>query len=230
MVVLILLFSITQSCPTLFSPVDCSTPGSLSFTISQSLLKLMSIESVMPSTISSSVIPLSCLQSFPSSGSFPVSQLFASGCQSLGASASVSASVFPMNIQDWFPLGFTGLISLQSKWLSRVFSCITIGKHPFFGAQPSLWSNFHIYTWLLEKPVLTIQTFESKVMSLLFNTLSRFVIAFLPRSKSLNSMAAATIRSDFGTREIIILSSLYCCLVWLWPTHTAYFLVWILLP
>ena len=104
-------------------------------------------------TISSSVIPFSsCLQSFPASGSFPVSQFFISGSQSIGASAS--ASVLPMNIQDWFPLRLTGLNSLQSKGLSRVFSKTTVQKHKFFGSQPSLWSNSHIPTWLLEKPQL----------------------------------------------------------------------------
>ena len=101
-------------------------------------------------TISSSVVPFSCLQSFPASGSFLMSQLFASGGQSIGASAS--ASVLPMNFQDWFPLGWTGWISLQSKGLSRVFSNTTVQKHQFFGAQPSLWSNSHIHTWLPEKP------------------------------------------------------------------------------
>ena len=103
-------------------------------------------------TISSSVIPFSCLQSFSASGSFPVSQFFASGGQSIGASAS--ASVPPVNIQDWFPLELTGLISLQSKGLSRVFSNTTVQKHQFFSAQPSLWSNSHIHTGLLEKPQL----------------------------------------------------------------------------
>ena len=105
------------------------------------------------STISSSVVPFfSCLQSFPASGSFLMSQFFASGGQSIGASAS--ASVLPMNIQDWFPLGWTGWISLQSKGLSRVFSNTTVQKHQFFGAQLSLWSNSYIHTWLLEKPQL----------------------------------------------------------------------------
>ena len=98
-------------------------------------------------TTSSSVIPFSfCLQSFPASGSFPVSQFFKSGGQSTGASAS--ASVLPMNIQDWLPLWMTGLISLQSKGLSRVFSNTTVQKHQFLGAQLSLWSNSHIHTWL----------------------------------------------------------------------------------
>ena len=101
--------------------------------------------------ISSSAIPFSsCLQSFPASGSFAMSQFFASGGQSIGTLAS--ASVLPMNIQDWFPLGLTGLISLRCKQLSRLFSNTTIWKHQIFSAQPSLWSNSHICTWLLEKP------------------------------------------------------------------------------
>ena len=101
--------------------------------------------------ISSSVVPFSsCLQSFLASGSFPMSWLFPSGGESIGA--SVSASVLPVSIQDWFPLGLTGLISLQSKGFSRVFFNTTVQKHWFFGAQPSLWSNYHIHTWLLEKP------------------------------------------------------------------------------
>ena len=100
--------------------------------------------------VSSSVIPLSShLQSFPASGSFPMSQLFASGGQSIGVSAS--ASVLPMNTQDWFPLGWAGCIFLQSKGLSRIFSN-TVQKHQFFGAQLSLWSNSHIHTWPMEKP------------------------------------------------------------------------------
>ena len=102
-------------------------------------------------TISSSVTHFSsCLQSFPASGSFLMSRLFASGDQSTGASAS--ASVLSMNIQGWFPLGLTGLISLQSKGLSRVFSTAIVQKYQFFGAQPSLWSTCHIHTWLLQKP------------------------------------------------------------------------------
>ena len=125
--------------------------ASLSFTIFWSLLKLVCIESVMPSNHLILVIPFSsCLQSFPASGSFPVSWLFISGGQSIETSAS--ASVPPINIQDWFPLGLTGLISLQSKELSRVFSNTTVQKHQFFGAQLSSQSNSHIHTWLLEKP------------------------------------------------------------------------------
>ena len=104
-------------------------------------------------TISSSVIPFSsCLQSFPASGSFQMTPFFASGGQSIGVSAS--ASVLPMNIQDWFPLGWTDWISFQSKGLSRVFSNTTVQKHHFFGTQLSLQSNSHIHTWLLGKPYL----------------------------------------------------------------------------
>ena len=102
-------------------------------------------------TISSSVIPFSSrLQSFPGSGSFPMSQLFTSGGQSTGVSASTS--VLPMNTQDWSPLGWIGWISMQPKGLSRVFSNTTVQKHQFFGTQLSSQSNSHIHTWLLEKP------------------------------------------------------------------------------
>ena len=102
-------------------------------------------------TISSSVVPFSsCPQSFPASGSFPMSQFFDSGGQRIGISAS--ATVLPMNIQDSFHLGFPGLISLQSKGLSRVFPNTTVQKRQFFSTQLSLWSNSHIHTWLLGKP------------------------------------------------------------------------------
>ena len=102
-------------------------------------------------TISSSVIPFSsCLQSFPASGTFQMSQLFASDGQSIGVSAL--ASVLPMNTQDWSPLGWTGWISLQSKGLSRVFSNTTVQKHQSFSTQLSLRSNTHIHTQPLEKP------------------------------------------------------------------------------
>ena len=101
-------------------------------------------------TISSSVIPFSsCLQSFPATGLFLMGQFFASGGQSIQASAS--ASVLPMNTQDWSPLWWTGWISLQSKGLSRVFSNTTVQKHQFFSAQLSLQSNSHTHTWLLDK-------------------------------------------------------------------------------
>ena len=102
-------------------------------------------------TISSSVIPFFCLQYFPASGSFPMSQFFASGSQSIGASAS--ASVFPMNIQDCFTSWLTGLI-LKTKGPSGVFCNTTTQKHRFFGDQLSLWYNSHIHTWLLEKTLI----------------------------------------------------------------------------
>ena len=120
-------------------------------------------------TISSSVIPFSHLQSFPASGFFPMSQFFASGGQCIRASASVS--VLPMNIKDWFPLGLTGLISLQSKGLSRVFSNTTVQKHQFFGAQLSLYSNSDGMMTTGKTIALTKQTFFGKAMSLLFNML-----------------------------------------------------------
>ena len=113
--------------------------SSLSFAISWGLLKFTSIESVMLSNHLILCHPLLLLSVFPASQSFPMSRLFASNGQSIGASAS--ASVLPMNIQGWFPLGLTGLISLMSKGLSRVFSRTTTQKHQFFSTQPSLWST-----------------------------------------------------------------------------------------
>ena len=114
-------------------------------------------------TISSSVVPFSsCLQSCPASVSFPMSQFFTSGGQSIGTSAS--ASVLPMNIQNRFPLGWTGLIFLHFKGCSRVFSNTTVQKRQFFSAHLSLWSNSHIHTWLLEKPKLWLD--ESSLQSL----------------------------------------------------------------
>ena len=120
-------------------------PHGLSSTISWSLLSFMSIESVM---LSNHFIPPAtpfsfCPQSFPASVSFPVSWPFALGGQSIEASAS--ATILPMNIQGWFPLGLTGLISLQYRGFSRAFSSTTIQKHQFSGSQPSLWFNSHIW-------------------------------------------------------------------------------------
>ena len=137
--------SLAQSCPTLpphgrlltRPPCPSPSPGACSNSCPSS-------RRCLP-TISSSVIPFcSRLQSFPASGSFPISWLFSSDDQIIGASAS--ASVLPMNIQDCFPLGWTGWISFQSMGLSRVVSNTTIQKHQFFSAQPSLWSNCHIHT------------------------------------------------------------------------------------
>ena len=132
------------------TPWTAAFQVSLSFTISGVYSNSCPLSRWCHPTISSSVIPFSHLQSFPASGSFPMSQFFASGGQSIGFSAS--ASVLPMNIQDWFPLGWTGCICLQSKGLSRVFSNTTVQKYQFFGAQLSLQSNTHIHTWPLEKP------------------------------------------------------------------------------
>ena len=138
-------------------------------------------------TISYSDVPFSsCLQSFPASGSFPMSQLFPSGGQSIGVSASTS--VLPVNTQDWSPLGWTGWISLQSKGLSRVFSNTTVQKHQFFSAQlSSFFTAQLLYPYMTtgKTIALTRQNFVGKVMSLLLNMLSRLVITFLPRSKCL---------------------------------------------
>ena len=169
------MFSSVQSLSHLLlfaTPGTAARQASLSITTSRSLLKLMSIE-WCHTTISSFVTPFSCLRSFPASGSFPKSQFFTSSGQSIGVSAS--ASVLPMNIQDWFPLWLTGWISLLSKGFSRVFSNTTVQKQQFFGTQLSLKSNSHPYMITGKTITLTIQTFVGKVMSLLFNRLSRFV-------------------------------------------------------
>ena len=121
-------------------PMDQAHQASLSFTISQSLLNSCPLSRWCHPTISTSVAPFSsCLQPFLASGYFPVSQFFLLGGQSTGASAS--SSVLPMKIQDWFLLGLTGLISLRSKRLPKVFFSTTVWKHRFFSAQLSLWSN-----------------------------------------------------------------------------------------
>ena len=142
----------------------------------------MSIESVMPSK--HLCRPLLFLPSiFPASGSFLMSQFFASGGQSIGLWAS--ASVLPMNIQGWFPSGWTGWISLQSKGLSRVFSNTTVQKHQFCSAQLSYSPTLTSYMTTWKTIVLTWWTFVGKVISLLFNMLCRLIITFLPRSKRL---------------------------------------------
>ena len=145
--------SVTQLCPTLCDPMDCSTPG---FLVHHQLLPKTCSNSCPLSrwchpTTSSSVVPFSsCLQCFPVSESSLGSHFFPSGGQRIGVSAS--ASVLPMNIQDWFPLGWTGWLSLQSKGLTTGFSSTTVQKHQFFSAQLSSQSNSHIHTWLMEKP------------------------------------------------------------------------------
>ena len=134
---------------TLCNPMDCSIPV---FPVLHYLLEFAQThvhhvcDTIQPSH---PVLPL-LLPPFPASGSIPMSQFLASSGQSIGALAS--ASVLPMNIQSWFPLGQTGLISLQFKGPSRVFSNTTVRKHQFFSSQPFLWFNSHIHTWLLEKP------------------------------------------------------------------------------
>ena len=135
-----------------WAPWTVAHQASLSITNSRVYSNLCALSWWFHPTISSAAAPFSfCPQSFPASGSFPMSRLFADpGGQRIGASAS--ASVLPMNIQSWFPLGSTGLISLLLKRLSSIFSNTTVWKHQFFCAQPSLWSNSHIHTWLLEKP------------------------------------------------------------------------------
>ena len=133
------------------TPWTAARQASLSITNSWSFLKLMSIESVMPSNHLILCRPLLLLPSiFPSIRVFSMSQFFASGGQSIGVSASTS--VLPMNTQDWSPLGWTGWISLQPKGLLRIFSNTTVQKHQFFGAQLSSQSNSHIHTWPQEKP------------------------------------------------------------------------------
>ena len=168
--IVFILFSSGQSlsCVLLFvTPRTAAHQASLSIINSWSLLKLMSIELVMPSNHLILCHPLLLLPSiFASIRSFQINQFLASGGQIIGVSAS--ASVLPMDIQDWFPLERTGWISLQSERLSRVFSNTTVQKHEFFDAQLSLWSNSHIHTWLLEKTIeLTRQTFVGKVMDII---------------------------------------------------------------
>ena len=142
--------SVIQLSPNLCDPMDCSMPG---FPVPHQLPELAQIHVHWVSDAISHLVlchPFSCLQTFPASGAFQMSQFFTSDGQSIGASAS--AWVLPMNIQDWFPLGLTGLIPLQFKKLSRVFSNTRVQTHQFFHTQPSLWSNSHIHTWPLEKP------------------------------------------------------------------------------
>ena len=141
--------SVTQSCPTLCDPLQHTRPPCPS-PMPGVYPKPCPLSRWCHPTISSSVVPFSCPQSLPASGSFQTSQLFTSGGQSIGVSASTS--VLPMNTQDRSPLEWTGRISLQSKGLSRIFSNTTVQNHQFFGTQLFSQSNSHISTWLLEKP------------------------------------------------------------------------------
>ena len=167
--------------------MDCSSPD---FSVHHQLPEFTQthVQTHVPvwccnTTISSSVVPFSsCLQSFPALGSFPMNQFFTSGGQSIGVSAS--ASVLPMNIQDWFSLGLTGWIFLQSKGLSRVFSNTTVQKASILQCSAFLIIQLSYPYMTTGKTIaLTTWTFVDKVISLLFNMLSRVVMIFLPRSK-----------------------------------------------
>ena len=193
----------------------------------------MSIDSMMLSSyfIPSANVFSICLQSFPPSVSFPVSRLFVSGGQSIRASAL--ASVFPMFIQGWFLLDMTGLISL----LSRVFSSTTVRKHQFFSAQPSLSSNSsHPYKTNEKIIVLTIRTFVGKVMALLFNMLSRFVIAFLARSNGLLIswlQSTSTVILEPKKRKSVTVSTfplLFAIKWWDQMPWSSFFECWVLKP
>ena len=143
------------------TPWTAACQATLSFTVSRSCSNPCPLSRWCHPTISSFVIPFSCPQSLPASGSFPMSQFFTLGGQSIGTSAS--ASVLPINIQDWFPLGWTHLISSLSKGLLRVFSSSTVQEHPFFSSQPSLWSNTYICgsrAHLLRHKVKSIPSFQ----------------------------------------------------------------------
>ena len=143
--------SVPQSYLTLCDPMDCSTPGYSPLLSPRVCSNSCPLSLRCHPTISSSVALFSsCPQSFPASGSFPMSQFFTTGGHIIGVSAS--ASILPMNIQDWIPLGWTGWISLLSNGLSRVFSNTAVQKHQFFSTQLSSQSNSHIHTWPLEKP------------------------------------------------------------------------------
>ena len=147
------LFVVAQSLSHVWlcDPLDSSTPGFLGSSLSPGVCSHSCPLSWWCRPTISSVVPFSsCFQSSPASGSFPMSQFFTTGGQSIGASAF--ALVLLMNIQVCFPLGLTDLISQQSKGLSAVFSRTIVQNHQFFSDQPSLWSNSHICTWLLEKP------------------------------------------------------------------------------
>ena len=205
--------SVAQLCPTLCDPVDCTMPG---FPVHH---QLQDYSNSCPSswwchpTISSSVVPFSsCLQSFPASGSFPVNQFFISDGQKYW-SFSISIGP-PVNIQDWFLLELSGLISLLSKGLSRVFSNTTFksinSSVLSFLYGPTL-TFIHNY-W--KTIALTRLIFVDKIMSLLFSMLSRLVIAFFPRGKCLTFMTAVTICSDFGAKENKVCHCLPTYLPW----------------
>ena len=177
-----------------FDPMDCSMPG---FPV---LHYLPEFTQTHVHWVSDVIQPSHRLLLYsPPASVFPSIRVFCWPFSSDGQNIGASASILPMNIQGWFPLGLTGLI-LLSKGLSRIFSSTIVQRHQFFGAQPSLWPSSYIGTW---KTIdLAIWTFVSKVMSLLFNMLSRFVRTFLPRSNCLLFfVAAVTVCSDIIGQE-----------------------------
>ena len=207
--------SVAQLCPTLCDPMDCRLP--CPSPIPGAYPNSHPTSRWCHPTISSSVIPFSsCLQSLPASQFFPRSQFFPSGDPSIVASASASA--LPENIQDWFPLGSTGLISL----ISRVFSNTTVQKHQLLDAQFSLWSNSHPCMTTGKTITLTRWTLFGKVTSLLFCMLSRLVITVLPRNKRLLiSWLQVTTCSDFGAQENKVCYSFQCFPIYLpWSDGT----------
>ena len=158
-------------------------------------------------------------QTFPASGSYWMSPFIEPSGQSFRVLAP--ASVLPMNIEDWFPLGWTGWIFLQSNGLSRVFFNSTVQKHQFFGTQPSLWSNSHTYMTTGKTITLTIWTFVGKVMSLVINVLSSCYSFSSKEQASFTFMAAMTMCSDFGALENKGCHCLYCFPIYLpWSDGT----------
>ena len=194
--------SVASLCLTLCNSMDCSTPD---FPVLHDLLEFGQThvcwvdDAIQPSHLLSPAPFSSCLQHFPVPRSFPMSRLFASGSQSTRASAS--ATVLPVSIQSWFPLGLTGLISLLSKRLLSLLSLHNSKASVFQHSALYMIQLSHLYTTNGKTIALTRWTFVSKVISLLFNTLSRFIIAFLSKSKHLHFMAAVTVCSDFGAQE-----------------------------
>ena len=201
--------SVTQSCPTLCNPMNRSMPG---LPVHHQLPEFTQThvyqvsDAIQPSHPLSSPSPPAPNPS--QHQSFPMSQLFTWSGQSTGVSASVL--FLPKNTQDWSPSEWTVWISLQSRGLSGVFSNTTVQKHQFLGAQLSSQSNSHPFMTTGKTIALTKRTFVGKVMSQLFNTLSRLVITFLPRSKRLNFMAAVTICSDFGAQKDKVWHCFHC--------------------
>ena len=194
--------SVAQLCPALCNPMDCSTSG---FPVHHQLLEPIPTHLHHVSDAIQSSHPLlspspPTFSLFQHQGLFQWASFFASSGQSIGASAS--ASVLLMNIQDWFLLGWTGWISLLSKRLSRLFSHTTVWRHQFFSAQHFFIVQLsYLYMTTGKTIALTIWTSVGKVMSLLFNTLSRLVSISSKKQVSFNFMAEVTICSDFGTQE-----------------------------